>query len=254
MVFGRKYKSKIITGIVGVFLVLLIGSSVWKRNNLLCQNVAVEFDLAEGEENLVTREEVLKLISKNSTDYPNGKLFKALNFRELEERVLQNRLVKKCMVHQDWSGTLTVDIDQQKPLARLVTEQTGDKEGYLTEDGEVVPLSKYHTVKVLLVSGKYFQGVTDLKNKKSADLFAFIKKINEDEFWKAQITQLSVTKDGNISVIPEVGNHIIDFGIATDVETKLNKIKILYQKILPAKGWAKYKVISVKYRNQIVCE
>ena len=77
---------------------------------------------------------------------------------------------------------------------------------------------------------------------------------NGDEFWKAQITQLSVTKDGNISVIPEVGNHIIDFGIATDVETKLNKIKILYQKILPAKGWGKYKVISVKYRNQIVCE
>ena len=127
MVFWRKYKSKIITGIVGAFLVLLIGGSVWKRNTLLCQNVAVEFDLAEGEENLITREEVLKLISKNLTDYPNGKLFKNLNFKGLEERVLQNRLVKKCMVHQDWSGTLTVEIDQQKPLARLVTEQPNER-------------------------------------------------------------------------------------------------------------------------------
>jgi cell division protein FtsQ len=39
-----------------------------------------------------------------------------------------------------------------------------------------------------------------------------------------------------------------------DLEAKFKKIKILYKEILPVKGWDFYKKISVKYKNQIVCE
>jgi cell division protein FtsQ len=39
-----------------------------------------------------------------------------------------------------------------------------------------------------------------------------------------------------------------------DIEAKFKKIKIFYKEILPAKGWDTYRKVSVKYRNQIICE
>ena len=93
-----------------------------------------------------------------------------------------------------------------------------------------------------------------LRETKSKTLLDLINAINDDTFWKSQISQLIVEKDGGVTLIPEIGNHQIEFGLAIDIEAKFKKIKLLYKEILPSKGWDKYKKISVKYRNQIVCE
>jgi cell division protein FtsQ len=216
-----------------------------------CKKINVVID-GNNENRLITPQEIENLIAPNTIDTPEGKPFNRISFKKIEERVRANRLVKNCQVHRDLSGELTVDVEEYSPLARIVSNNKPDN--YVTDNGEFIGVSKHYTVRVLLLSGGYFDDIENLKDSKSKPILDLIKAINEDDFWKAQISQLVVEKDGGIILVPEVGNHQIEFGMGIEIEAKFRKLKILYKEILPSKGWDKYKKISVKYRNQIVCE
>jgi len=150
------------------------------------------------------------------------------------------------------SGELTVDIEEHTPLARIISNNRPDD--YVTEKGVLIGVSPHYTVRTLLLSGNYFETIQGLQGTKNKPILDLVKAINEDAFWKAQISQLVVERDGGITLIPEIGNHQIEFGMGIDIEAKFKKLKILYKEILPVQGWDKYKKISVKYKNQIVCE
>ena len=53
--------------------------------------------------------------------------------------------------------------------------------------------------------------------------------------------------------MPQVGDYLIEFGTPEDSELKLNGLKAVYQQAFKNMGWNKYRTISVKYRNQVVC-
>jgi cell division protein FtsQ len=57
-----------------------------------------------------------------------------------------------------------------------------------------------------------------------------------------------------VTLYPQMGKQIIEFGMATDIESKFRKLKIFYKKILPVKGWNRYSKISLAYQDQIICE
>jgi cell division protein FtsQ len=160
--------------------------------------------------------------------------------------------VKNCQVHRDLSGEMTIDVEEHTPLARVINNDNQDN--YVTDKGEFIGVSSHFTARVLLLSGKYFENISTLADSKSKPILDLINAINDDPFWKVQITQLVVEKDGGIVLVPEIGNHLIEFGMGIDIEAKFKKLKILYKDILPVKGWNTYQKVSVKYRNQIVCE
>ena len=212
-------------------------------------NIVIE---GNNENRLITPQEIYALIAPNVVESPEGKPFDRINFKKIEDRVRTNRLVKTCQAHRDLSGEMTVDIEEHTPFARIISNNRPDD--YVTEKGELIGISPHYTVRTLLLSGNYFETIQGLQGKKNKPILDLVKAIHEDAFWKAQISQLVVEKDGGITLIPEIGNHQIEFGMGIEIEPKFKKLKILYKEILPVKGWDKYKKISVKYRNQIVCE
>jgi cell division protein FtsQ len=50
-----------------------------------------------------------------------------------------------------------------------------------------------------------------------------------------------------------LGDQRIEFGTAENYEAKFNKLKMFYNKVL-SQDWSRYKKISIKYQDQIVCE
>jgi cell division protein FtsQ len=50
-----------------------------------------------------------------------------------------------------------------------------------------------------------------------------------------------------------VGNHTILLGNIDNYERKLESVLALYNQAMPDVGWDAYEVISVKYKDQIVC-
>jgi len=85
------------------------------------------------------------------------------------------------------------------------------------------------------------------------DLFKLSSFITQDQFLKAQIEQIYVTKTGEFELIPKVGRHLIIFGGIEDMENKFDKLLVFYHQGMNKTGWDKYKTINLKFENQVVC-
>jgi cell division protein FtsQ len=243
----------------GILALGLVAITVVKQKGKRCQGVLIELDQT-AEYPFFTQEDIQNMATLNGTDTFEEVLFEKINLQTVENRVLKNRLIKKCQAYRDLSGNLVIAIEQQKPVARLLaysgSEQllTASKGGYLTETGDLVPLSKRFAARVTLVSGSFFNNTKNTRSVYGQKLIGLLKEIQQEPLWKAQITELIVQPDGEITLIPQVGNYKIEFGLPEDSAKKLLKMRIFYTTILPLKGWERYKRVSLKYRNQIVCE
>lgn len=174
--------------------------------------------------------------------------------------------VKKSQVYTSLNGTVQVDIIQRTPIARVFTRTSSF---YLDKAGYVMPLSDKYTAKVPVVNGdlnidysvvegQNFAAPNDLMKinyeaRKLHEAYVLAKKFKEVPFWDAQFKQIYFKKDGDIELIPAVGNHVILIGGVTDIDESLTKLMILYKEGLSKTGWNNYKVINLKYKDQIVC-
>ncbi|MCU0338899.1 MAG: hypothetical protein MUE30_03370 [Spirosomaceae bacterium] len=247
--------------IIGGVLVLggLLIFTELRQKSKRCEGVIVKLD-DRAEYPFFTEQDIKNLVSVNGVDRIEGMLFSEINLDGLERRVTRNRLIKKCEIYEDLSGNLVVAIQQQNPVGRLVSAASEDqakdatKGGYLTDTGELIQLSSRFTARTVLVSGEFFNNLKNLKSPQGQNLLTFLKDLQQNPFWKSQITEVIVAKDAEMTLIPQVGQHEIDFGLPAEAMMKFEKLKIFYKNILPHQGWEKYKRVSVKFRNQIVCE
>ena len=88
-------------------------------------------------------------------------------------------------------------------------------------------------------------------------LINFVKYIENDSFWRAEIVQIVASTmssgDLELELIPRTGRHTVLFGQVDDVEEKLDKLLAFYQKGLTNIGWDEFRTISIKYKGQVVC-
>ena len=85
------------------------------------------------------------------------------------------------------------------------------------------------------------------------DLFKLVLTINDSKLWRSQFEQIYVNSKGDIELVPRVGNHIIELGSVENLNEKLENLEAFYKQGLSQYGWNKYRTISLKYKNQIVC-
>ncbi len=88
-------------------------------------------------------------------------------------------------------------------------------------------------------------------------LINFVKYIEQDSFWRAEIVQIVASTmssgDLRLELIPRSGSHTISFGTVDNVEAKLDKLLSFYENGLRNIGWDSFRRISVEYKGQVVC-
>lgn len=225
-----------------IFILILIGlfSFTYNRNlKRKIQNIAINFE--QGDNLFVTRKIVNKLLTQNLKS-PKSVTKDKLNLKVLENGILKNEMIENVDVYVDVDGDLSVLIKQRNPILRL---KTLDGNYYLDDKGKKMPLSANFSARVPLVNS-----VND--SKESALLYRFYTKVMTDEFMKKQI--VSITLNGEEFFLKSrVGNHQIAFGKMENVQNKIKKLKIFYQKVLADNTYDKYKKINLKYHKQVVC-
>ena len=77
--------------------------------------------------------------------------------------------------------------------------------------------------------------------------------VRTHDFWNAQIEQVYVNADGELELIPRVGNQTILFGDEKGMEEKFSKLYTFYKEGLSKTGWNQYKTINVTFKDQVVC-
>jgi cell division protein FtsQ len=228
--------------------------------NQRCNTIKINLDV-DANQSFLNKADIEALLTQNGSHPVLGEKLSDLNLELLERRVKKNKLIKECEIFRDFNSGLVIDVTQEVPIARYIPSNeagiNNSREGfYINEEGNYFPLSKRYAERTLLVSGDYFIANAHssiLKTKDGEKILSFIHHLNSDPFWQAQITQVNVNKAGIIELLTSLGNQRIEFGTAEHIESRLKKLQLFYQGVLTA-DWNKYSKISVRYKDQIVCE
>ncbi len=190
-----------------------------------------------------------------------GRPINEISAGDIEDRVREIRELESVEVYKTADGVLHIEADQRNPVVRIITNYGNSY--YLDNDGEIIPHSLVYTPRVIVVSGNIFvpdNSIAEGNIRSLAEenilkkILEIVKLINENEFWAGQIEQLWISEDGNIDIIPRVGNHVIKIGSPERFEKKLGYLEELYLQALPKAGWNKYREINLMYEGQIVCK
>jgi cell division protein FtsQ len=173
-----------------------------------------------------------------------GKQLRDIDFQRIEHLAETHKMVSRAECFSTPSGQVMLNIWQVSPVLRIM--QDGGSY-YIDEKGQRSGISFNSAADVPVASGVICDSLSVRR------LYRMAMLLRNDLFWNAQIEQIYVEPNGEWLLIPCVGDYEIEFGLPNEVEDKLQRLRLFYQKALPKVGWERYSKISVKYKNQIVC-
>lgn len=260
----KKFKNIAIVTFSVLMILALLGLAEANKRDLKFNDLKVSIDVSAGNYFVDEVDIESQVFAKG---YQKGKEpIMNVDLRKLETQFDAMPSVKKAEVYSTLNGMLHVDIKQRTPIARIFTRTSSF---YLDKAGYVMPLSDKYTAKVPVVNGALnidysviaglnFAAPNELmkvnyESRKLHEAYLLAKKFKEVPFWDAQFKQIYFKEDGDIELIPAVGNHVIIIDGADRIDESLTKLMILYKEGLSKTGWNNYREINLKYKDQIVC-
>jgi len=240
-----------------VIFALLVLSAVGKRqktHSMLDMNVDIQTD-AKVDSNLITEEEINEILQ---TSFDRGVIdneIRSIDVKRAERVLEKNPFIKNADVYIDNQHRINVKVTQREPVVRIID---GDgRNYYLDKDGNYMPLSEHYTARVLTLTGFIKPHEPNFMSENSRhmlkNLFELTNKLRSDSVYHHLIEQVYVQQNGDIILVPKMGKQKILFGKYLNVEEKLQRLKIFYHEALPQEGWAKYHLIDIRLKDQIVC-
>lgn len=253
MALKREIKYGLLFGVSGILMLGLIGFASVKNAGKQVNNIEVEI-IEQNGDFFTDQLEVLSLLNAENTDYVLGLRLAQLDLKTLEQRVEQHPFVKDAQVYRDIKGNVKVKVQQARPIARIFNPKGPDR--YIDQDGTLLPTTVRHTARVPVVELERFfsweKSLTDTDYGQK--VLAFLRYIEEDEFWRAQIAHVVISKTGELILLGQVSKQEILFGMPDEMDKKFRKLEVFYKEILPNKGWNTYSLVNLKFENQIICE
>jgi cell division protein FtsQ len=226
--------------LIATALLSLYAFASQKNQNRKLKSIVVDF---EGTSQLFLKKDLVNklLIEKVDTTSSLQKVNVALN--TLENSINANKTVEFCNVFMTVDGVLNAKVKQKTPIVR-VQRYGGDF--YIADDGSEMPLSKNYTERVPIVTG-------ETKLVICQDAIDFYKKIVNDDFYKKNITAIEFRENQGIVLRNRNFDYLIHFGNLTRVDDKLLNYKVFFQKTAQSNLLAQYKLIDLRFNNQVVC-
>ena len=166
----------------------------------------------------------------------------SVHLKALEFELNKIELVRKSDVFVDVNGTMVVNIQQRKPIARFLNNKF-----YLDEDGLVMPKSKYYSARVPVIKGY-------TKTQDQLDLIYKISSyIKNDKFLSQSATEILIDSNSNFSIKLRGYSFKILIGQLNNLDLKIKNFKAFYINASTNQILNKYSVINLQFDNQVVC-
>ncbi len=182
---------------------------------------------------------------------------------KIENVVRENPFVASVAVSVGIKGTIEIHIKQRIPIVRIYQ---GKQQFYLDNEGHYMPISSIRNQKVIVASGTIrgkkndasWVNTTSEKNntKSNSDIvriYKLTKYLLSKEKLRSQFDQIYINRNGDIELIPKVGNHTVLIGDLNHLDEKFENLYAVYTEGFSNTGWDAYKKINLKYKNQVVC-
>ena len=171
--------------------------------------------------------------------------------------------------------TLTIKAEQEEAIARIFN--SNDDSYLIAASGRLMPVNQYCPNRILIANGNinlpfdstlYVCADSVLKKKtipsQLFNLYSVWKLasyIYQDAFWRAQISQIFITDNNEIELVPTVGQHVVQFGKLDNkthsdevIHNKFQNLKSIYINGFSIRGWDRYQSINLKYGSEIPCQ
>lgn len=250
--FKLRRELKILAALV--VLVGIIAFTERKQAGVAVKDITIKIDNLHAN-HFLDESDIMDLMQFNA-DNLKGASIDEVSMKGIEKKIERQPYIKKADLYSDLKGNLVVKAELRRPIARIVRNDGAD--GYIAEDGTIMPVSEKFTSRVVLVSGAYVSQMLKQANMNNGEetrkIMDLINRIRENEFWHAQIAQLDIDGGSRVTFFPQVGDEKIEFGKPENFDVKFKKLMIFYKEILPRTGWNKYNRVNLEYEGQIITE
>ena len=207
----------------------------------ICQGVFINVD--DNDLEIISREEVMDILKEEGLD-PSGKDIAAFRCYDIENFIDSISLIEKCQVYNSIKGYTIIDIDCRIPIIKVYDKDNNtyhiDNKGYIIHG---IDKALY----LPIANGCIDDSIA------TSEVISIARTINKDEFWNSQIEQIHFDENGDITMVPRVGNHIIEFGKAQDIKEKFDKLHTFYLNGMNKIGWNKYSKLNIEFGNKVIC-
>ncbi len=236
----RRLKQMVLRGLVFAYFPVILAFVSSSRERVVCADVVVVVTDSLNTQ-FVSGQEIRTAVMKRFKSLL-GQPFKKIDFEEVESFLEKHPAVKSCEAYNTMGGHLKIEVTQHLPLVRVFD---GNTSYYLDEAGGQMPLFESFTARVLVANGHI--------PEKPDSLLMLARHLYEDPFWRAQMEQVYVKRNGDFVLVPRVGDHLILFGPPERMTEKLRNLKALYKSGLTPHEWNEYQIINLKYKGQVLC-
>lgn len=250
---------KILTSFTGVYVLFLPLFIHMKMENSVCRGI--EITIADSARHrFVTEDDIMTMIRSTGIRV-RGIPVNEISVPDIEKKIKTMKELQVAEVYFSADNVMHVYADQREPVVRVIASYGGDF--FIDREGVIMRRHNIYTPRLhILEADMVFNPVqmtgTSIfdseKTRHLASAFEMINYIRNDSFWNAMIDHLILSRDGEIDMVPRVGNHIIHFGDTEGYTEKLRNLLAFYREAMPKAGWDRYRVVNVEYKGQIVCQ
>ncbi len=260
----------------GGLVAFFVATSILRHDNEQARRVErMEIVVKDSlQRRFVTPEIIRSLIVEEGID-PVGKRVDSVDLVAINRTVEGYCFTAGAITYVDYSGTLTVELTQRKPIARVCTRGYNF---YVTEDMYVLPTRPHASLNLPVISGELdlpfgasFRGSLEEwfggEEKKSSKSYEYFRKLinfvvftEESPEYAGQFVQIAVIEpsakssakrptEPRVELVPRHGNYTVELGHLEDVEQKLYRWRRFVESgAVNLEGGR----VSVEYDGQVV--
>lgn len=263
--------NRILTIIFSLLLFALFGYLIYVRYDTKEEIRITSFEIdISGQDSIsfINKELVEEWLYSDECNISIGTPIESVDFDSVESYIIKQDFINEVNISSDIFGLVSLEIHQATPKFKLL-DSNGNTLYIDSLFNAYTPNFNYAMdLQLVCCHDELFNSIKESgkkeKNVKKDDenyyflnnLINFVGYVEKDEFWSSQITLISVTESGVIELTPRVGNHRIimcETGELGGYKNYLNKLKVIYKKVIPRQGWKTYSLIDLTYNNQAIC-
>ncbi len=218
----------------------LLGFAGKARKQTTCKDLIISIDHSDG--NFFINEADINNLLLNDGDTITAKNLGEINTTLLEENIELHSAVAKAEVYSTINGEVHINVSQRNPVARVFSN---NQSYYIDSKGDKMDLSPNYSARVLPVRGS-------VNDENLQEIFHLVQSIRSDTVLEKQIVEIICTKEG-YKMLPRKGNHVILLGKTNELEKKLMNLKLFYSWAFDNNKIEDYKILNLKFTNQVVC-
>ncbi len=206
----------------------------------MCAGIDIKVLQEEGLRKFVSGGEVRRLLD----EWGLGDVKRPVATIDLQE--IEDRLNSIVNIEHATAANrkVRVSVTPMIPVAR-VFDINGSY--YINRSGKRLTANHRFRLDVPVITG-HFDSINN-----AVSLIPLVERLANNPDWNAIVAQISIDpKNHDVILVPMIRGHVVNLGDTSDIDNKLERVMLMYHKVLPLKGWNYYDTISVKWGGQVV--